>query len=47
MKGFFMLATFTRCRERLGFATCGFMAVALLSGVITVHAADFSEGVEA
>jgi len=36
-----------RCRERLGFATCGFIGVALLSGVITVHAADFNAGVKA
>ncbi len=42
-----MIATFTRCRERLGFAACGFIAVALLSGVLTVHAADFNAGVKA
>ena len=42
-----MFATFSRCRERLGFATCGFIAVALLSGVLTVHAVDFDEGVKA
>jgi len=42
-----MLVTFTRYRKRLGFATCGFIAAALLSGVITTHAADFSAGVNA
>ena len=42
-----MLVTFTRYRKRLGFATCGFIAAALLSGVITTHAADISAGVNA
>ena len=42
-----MLVTFTRYRKRLGFATCGFIAPALLSGVITTHAADISAGVNA
>ncbi len=42
-----MFATFTRYRKRLRLAAYSFIAVALLSGVITVHAADFSEGLEA
>ncbi len=42
-----MFATFTRYRKRLRLAAYSFIAVALLSGVLTVHAADFIEGVKA
>jgi len=42
-----MFATFTRYRKRLRLAAISFIAVALLSGAITVHAADFNEGMKA
>jgi len=42
-----MIATFTRYRKRLMLAAYSFIAVALLSGVLTAHAADFREGAEA